>query len=149
MNNSLEERDDNESSIAVQFQPGIIYLAAPYTHPDPEVRLARYKAVTHIAARLVAEGRRVFSPLTMTHPLDILMAGSSNTLGSDYWVRFDEAFMAHCSEIIIVTLEGWDASSGVAREKRFFAERGLPIRYVAPHVHDVTVNLRDEPYFAA
>jgi len=107
----------------------ILYLAAPYTHPDPVVRNERVQLVNAAAAELIRMGRVVFSPLTMTHPLDILLAKESETLGSDYWVKFDEAFMEFCSDIAVLRLDGWKDSSGVAREIRFFSERGRPIYY--------------------
>ena len=44
----------------------------------------------------------------MTHPIDMVLAGASNTLGSDYWVAFDEAFMEMCSEMVVIRLEGWE-----------------------------------------
>ena len=109
---------------------GILYLAGPYTHPDPEVREARYHIITSVAAEIVARGRIVFSPLTMTHPIDKLLSKNTETLGSDYWVRFDESFMEFCSEMAVLMLNGWDKSSGVAREIKYFRERGRPIYYL-------------------
>jgi hypothetical protein len=108
----------------------IIYLACPYTDASFEVRERRFRAATDAAARLIKEGYVVFSPVTMTHPIDIALAGEGNTLGSEFWVRFDEAFMEFCSEMAILKLEGWDASSGIARELHFFESRGRPIRFL-------------------
>src|ERR1700692_1103713 len=88
----------------------VIYLACPYTHPDPDVRRRRFEIVTAVAADLIKSGRIVFSPITMTHPIDMVLAGASNTLGSNYWVAFDEAFMEMCSEMIVLTLDGWEQS---------------------------------------
>lgn len=110
----------------------IVYLAGPYTHPDRRVRLWRYGMITKAAAKLIAGGEIVFSPLTMTHPIDILLAQSKETLGSRYWVDFDEAFMEFCSELRILTLEGWRDSSGIRREIAFFIERGRPVTYLEP-----------------
>jgi nucleoside 2-deoxyribosyltransferase len=109
---------------------GIVYLAGPYSHPDPAVREGRYTVITAVAAQLISKGRIVFSPLTMTHPIDQLLAGHSETLGSDYWVNFDEAFMEFCSEIVVVMVDGWDKSSGVAREIKFFRDRGRPVHHI-------------------
>jgi hypothetical protein len=112
--------------------PEITYLAAPYTHTDPNVRVERFEKVTKVAAQLIANGRIVFSPLTMTHPIDQILADNGETLGSDYWVSFDEAFMCHCSEIYVLTLEGWRESSGVKRELAFFERQGKPITFLDP-----------------
>lgn len=111
-------------------QKGILYLAGPYSHPDPDTREERYRRITAVAAELVSRGWIVYSPLTMTHPIDQLLAGHSATLGSEYWVNFDEAFMEFCSAIAVVMIEGWDKSTGVAREVKFFKERGRPVHYL-------------------
>ena len=110
----------------------VVYLACPYTDPDPAVRKARFDAATTAAADLIRSGRIVYSPITMTHPIDMVLAGASNTLGSDYWVAFDEAFMEMCSEMVVIRLDGWDRSNGIRREIAYFTEHKKPIRYVDP-----------------
>jgi Domain of unknown function (DUF1937) len=110
----------------------VIYLACPYTDPDPAVRKSRFDVATAVAADFIRTGRIVYSPITMTHPIDMVLAGASNTLGSDYWVAFDEAFMDMCSEIVVIRLNGWDKSSGVRREIAYFQERNKSVRYMDP-----------------
>jgi Domain of unknown function (DUF1937) len=126
-----------------QQNTGIVYLGAPYTHLRQDIRLARFESVTRAAAKLIETGRIVYSPLTMTHPIDLVLANEGDTLGSDYWVRFDEAFMAFCSEMIVLRLSGWELSSGVAREIRYFKDKGRPISYIDPdeNIPDVPVPL--------
>jgi hypothetical protein len=67
----------------------------------------------------------------MTHPIDLLLAGSNKTLGSDYWVAFDEAFMNVCSEIVVLQADGWQESRGVQREISFFLEKNRPVKFLA------------------
>jgi hypothetical protein len=110
----------------------VVYLACPYTHPDPAVRQIRFDVATAAAADLIRAGQIVYSPITMTHPIDVLLAGASNTLGSDYWVAFDEAFMEMCSEMIVLRVDGWQRSSGIKREIAYFTEHKKPIRYMDP-----------------
>jgi hypothetical protein len=93
---------------------------------------ARFNAANRAAAALIRLGHVVYSPITMTHPIDKVMAGTSNTLGSDFWVRFDEAFMEACSSINVLMIDGWDRSSGVRREIEFFTRRGKPVTYMDP-----------------
>jgi hypothetical protein len=57
------------------------------------------------------------------------MAGDTNTLGSDYWVTFDEAFMAICAEMVVLQIEGWDNSVGIRREIDYFRSSGKPVRF--------------------
>jgi hypothetical protein len=112
----------------------VLYLACPYTDPDPAVRQSRFETATAVAADFIRQGRIVYSPITMTHPIDMVLAGAANTLGSDYWVAFDEAFMDMCSELIVIQLDGWQQSSGIKREIAYFKEQRKPIKYVsAPH----------------
>jgi hypothetical protein len=62
---------------------------------------------------------------------------ASNTLGSDYWVSFDEAFMEICAEMVVIRLDGWQRSSGVKREIAYFTEHKKPIRYLDPPISSI------------
>jgi len=53
-------------------------------------------------------------------------------MGSDYWVNFDEAFMDACSEMIILTIEGWQESDGIGREIEHFQRQGKPVGFIDP-----------------
>lgn len=108
----------------------VVYLACPYTDPDPDVRRRRFEAATKAAAELIRRGEIVYSPITMTHPIDVVLAGEAGTLGSDYWVAFDEAFMEMSTEMVVLQIPGWDRSNGVAREIEYFRNAGKPIRYM-------------------
>ena len=110
----------------------IIYLASPYTHQSIEVRNERFRAANRAAAKLIKQGHIVYSPITMTHPIDMLLAEEDGTLGSKFWVDFDEAFMGFCSEIYVLKIAGWDTSSGVKREIEFFNNSGKPVTYLDP-----------------
>ena len=105
----------------------IYYLACPYTHKDKSVRVQRFQAANEAAAHLIEHKLVVYSPISMTHPIDEIMAEEEATLGSDYWVNFDEAFMDFCAEMIILPLPGWDTSSGIKRERAFFEARGRKV----------------------
>ena len=105
----------------------VIYLACPYSHSCAEIREERFRAATEAAASLVRRGYIVYSPITMTHPIDLLLAGDKNTLGSEYWTDFDQAFMDFCSEMIVINLPGWDSSEGIRREVNYFRSKGKPI----------------------
>ena len=112
--------------------PRIIYLACPYTDASVDVRELRFNAATRAAAALIKQGHIVFSPITMSHPIDVVLAGERGTLGSDFWVAFDEAFMSFCSEMAILRIQGWDESPGIIRERKFFESRALPVWFVDP-----------------
>lgn len=109
---------------------GIVYLACPYTSIDSSVKEARFRAATLAAARLIEKGLIVYSPITMTHPIDVVLAGENATLGSDYWVSFDKLFMDACSEMMILKLPGWEQSEGIKREIDYFKKLGKRISYL-------------------
>jgi len=114
----------------------IVYLACPYTNPSLEVRVQRFQASARAAAHLIQQGMFVYSPITMTHPIDLVMAAEGETMGSDYWCDFDEAFMRVCSEMIILIIPGWQESRGIRREANFFNSTHKPVRYMVPTGHD-------------
>lgn len=136
----------------MQKTNGVIYLAGPYSNDGPtaparpasrEKRAARFNAVTEVARILIEQREIVFSPLTMTHPIDIRM---KHDPGSAFWVDFDEAFMAHCSAISVLRLPGWEQSSGVRREIAHFDGRGIDPVWLDPADFGVA---SDSPDFAA
>jgi sugar phosphate isomerase/epimerase len=104
-----------------------IYLASPYSHQDPAVREARWRAVCAVAARLMGAGLYVYSPIAHTHP--IAEAGDLPK-GWDYWQGFDRAMLAHAKELWVVTMEGWDQSAGVKAEVEIAQELGLPVSHI-------------------
>jgi Domain of unknown function (DUF1937) len=121
----------------------IAYIAGPYSNDAPanrsrnasaEKRIARFNAVTELARCMIENGELIYSPLTMTHPIDIRM---KHDPGSAFWVTFDEAFMVHCDRIIVLKLPGWDESSGVNREIKFFSEMGIEAQYVDPNAYGI------------
>jgi hypothetical protein len=122
----------------------IIYLAGPYSNDAPrdpkgkasaDKRLARFNAITEAARRFVEKDKIIYSPLTMTHPIDVRM---KHDPGSAFWVSFDEAFMAHCSRLIVLKLPGWDASAGIIREIKFFRDRGIEPEWCEPSEIGIT-----------
>lgn len=108
----------------------IVYLACPYTDLSMEVRVSRFEASARAAAELIHRGMFVYSPITMTHPIDLVMAAEGDTMGSDYWCDFDEAFMSICSKMIILTIPGWKESKGIERERKFFEKFNKPVQYM-------------------
>lgn len=114
---------------------GIAYLACPYTHPAMATRVERFEASARAAADLIQRGMFVYSPITMTHPIDIVMVEEGETMGTDYWCDFDEAFMRLCDEMIVLTIPGWRESRGIAREAKFFSDAGKPVRYMSLSEH--------------
>ena len=106
----------------------MIYLASPYTHPDPSVREARFDAACLATAELVRAGHVVFSPIVHGHPL----VRFDLPIEWDYWERIDRVHLQHCDEMVVLMLDGWRESRGVQAEIGLAIEMDLPIRYLPP-----------------
>ncbi|WP_051676877.1 DUF1937 family protein [Maridesulfovibrio frigidus] len=111
-----------------------IYLACPYTHPDPEVRTNRYEAVNIAAARLITAGYIVYSPISHSH-------GITNTglpMDWTFWKRIDQEFIRWADQLWILKLEGWEESHGIGAELEFAASEFKVVRFVSPEHYNVS-----------
>ena len=81
----------------------MIYLVSPYSHPDAAVRSRRYLAACRAAACL---------------PTDWV-----------FWQRHDEEYLRCCDELVVLTLDGWRESQGVAGEIQLAQRLGKVVRY--------------------
>lgn len=104
------------------------YLASPYTHPDPAVRIRRFEEVCLIASRLMATGEAIFCPIAHSHPIDVA-EGLPQTTG--FWMSQDIPILRHAAKVKVLMLDGWDASKGIAAELKVAASLGIPIEYIA------------------
>jgi nucleoside 2-deoxyribosyltransferase len=109
----------------------MIYLASPYSHPDPAVRQERYEAVCQAAAELISRGHIVFSPVAHSHTI------ATYGLPGDweFWQRTDRWFIRHCQRLVVLTLPGWRESQGVAAEMEIARGLGKPVVLLAPVSH--------------
>lgn len=106
----------------------LLYLASPYSHPDPAVAASRASAAARCAARLLEQGNLVFSPIA--HSVSLLP--HMDNPGGDWqtWARLDEAMLERCDGVVVVQLDGWRESKGVAEEISIAQQLGLPLIYV-------------------
>lgn len=109
----------------------MVYLATPYTKYAKGLDAA-WKDACSVAARLLIEGVRVYSPIAHCHGLAI--HGNPTILPSAHsiWLPFDEAMMLLTDCLLVAKLDGWDKSKGVTHEIEFFQKRGRPIYYIEP-----------------
>lgn len=104
-----------------------IYLACPYSDPNPSVRLARFEKVNIAAGKLMNEGHLVFSPISHTHPIAV---ACDLPLGFDFWEEYDRTFIGWCDLMYVLTLENWLKSKGVIREMDIAKAMGKPISFL-------------------
>src|SRR4249920_519353 len=104
----------------------MIYLASPYSHPDPAIRDQRYVAACRATVRLLLGGQSVFSPIVHGHPL-VQLGLSGDWL---FWARHDQWHLSRCDEVLVLALSGWEESEGVQAEIDLAQRLGKVIRYL-------------------
>lgn len=108
----------------------MIYLASPYTHPDPKVEKQRYVEAARAASHLMAQGYHVFSPIAHTHP--IKKYGDELPGDWTFWGDFDCWFIERCELFTVLMLDGWRESKGVQAEIVIALELNKPVKHMEP-----------------
>ena len=105
----------------------MIYLASPYTHGDSEIEETRYRMVCSAAGRLIKEGKHVYSPIAHSRAI-----ASCSNLPTDFtfWAAYDTDMISKSSEMIVLTLKGWEESKGVQAEINIAHALGIPVSYL-------------------
>lgn len=105
----------------------LIYLASPYSHPNPAVRELRYELARLATAKLLKNGTAVFSPIVYGRSMEKM-------IGTDYlsWKPLNDAMLAASAEMLILKIDGWDTSKGLAYEALYAKQLGIPIVYMEP-----------------
>lgn len=106
-----------------------LYLASPYSHPDPKVMAARAKETTDLMVTLLKNGIFTFAPIVYNANLsvDYQLPGSW-----DFWLDFDLAFVSRMEGVLVAKQDGWDKSVGVKAEVEHAHKIGLPVFYATP-----------------
>lgn len=108
---------------------GLIYLATPYSHPDPQVREEQFRVVNRVAADLMKQGLHIFSPISHTHPIAL-----ANDLpkGWEYWEQYDRVVLKVSEKLIVLRQSGWQDSVGVSAEIEIANDLNLCVEFIDP-----------------
>lgn len=103
----------------------MIYLASPYSDPDPTVEARRFDDVCAAASDLMRKRFHVFSPIAHCHPIAL-----RGRLPTDYayWSEYNREMLTACDEFWILTLPGWQESVGLKGETAIALQLGKPFR---------------------
>jgi nucleoside 2-deoxyribosyltransferase len=101
-----------------------IYLAGPYSHPDPGIRRQRFEALNHAAALVMREGHIVFSPISHSHPIAVQC---DLPKGFEFWQKQDLSFIDWCDEVWVVPISGYRESKGLRAEIEYAKRIGKPV----------------------
>jgi hypothetical protein len=105
---------------------GYQYLAAPYSHPDPQVRLARVVKCATAVANMMKNGGLPFSPLVHGYWTE---QGAAVELPWELWMEHSFAMLGKAQACYVLTLEGWGLSKGVKAEIEFAKRHAIPLSY--------------------
>ena len=105
----------------------MIYLASPYTHEDPNIRLARFFAAQDATAALIASGKLVFSPIVYTHAI-ALKYNLPHTI--DFWQSFCLGMLKKADMLFVLCLPDWQSSRGILTEIEFADMHNIHIKYL-------------------
>lgn len=107
----------------------LIYLASPYTDPDPKVKEKRFLEAAAAQAWIFTQMKDtfVFSPIAACHPVAML-----HKLPTDwhFWAEFDELMVSRCDELWVLCIDGWGLSTGVTAETKIAVKLNKPIQYM-------------------
>jgi Domain of unknown function (DUF1937) len=122
----------------------MIYLASPYSHPNPMVRETRFEAACRTTARLIQAGQTVFSPIVHGHPL------VHYGLPTDwsFWQRFGKEHLQRCDDVLVLQIDGWQESEGVQAEVELARGLGKRIQYLSPENKAISLSFRSWPHVA-
>lgn len=114
------------------------YIASPYspvgvTSEDEKrrIRLERFEAACKATAALMRRGIVAFSPIAHSHAVEQHLPEPQD---GEFWKRQDEPYLMACDRLIVLQLDGWGLSAGVAHEIAVAAARGIPIEYLDPAI---------------
>lgn len=105
----------------------IVYLGCPYSHDDREIQKKRFEQVTLVAAKMVALGIHVFSPITQSH---VMRSQFDLPGGWEYWEANDRAFLSVSDRLVVLKLDGWEKSVGLQAEIKMAESLRIPILYI-------------------
>lgn len=102
----------------------MVYLACPYSHPDPEVRESRFEIACKIAAAFIEQGYNVYSPISHSHHIEKYLRKQRDW---SIWGRVDREALSFCSLVFVIAIPGWKESKGIMDELFWAKELDIPV----------------------
>jgi len=107
----------------------MIYLAGPYSHKYKSVRVERFEALTKKAAQLMNDGFTVYSPITHGHAI---AERHDLPLDFEWWSNQCLDMLSRATTLVVLRLDGYAESVGVAAEIEHAEKLKISIRFVNP-----------------
>ena len=110
------------------------YLASPYSHPELDIMQARYEAALEAVAWLLHQRVWTYSPIVHCHELAVHFKLPRD---ATYWNEYNRAMLSRANRLLVLTLKGWQGSSGIKAEIEWANMEGLKINYLNPINHHI------------
>lgn len=109
----------------------MIYLASPYSSPEPEVRSKRYWDTVKAVAALTPRhpSHFIYSPIVHHH---VVALESNLPKDALYWQQVNKIALYKADQLWILRLTGWHVSKGVVMELGWARAAGKPIMHIEP-----------------
>ena len=106
--------------------PASWYIASPYSHEDPEIKIQREADVKRAEAFINDNysGVRAYSPIAETADQE-----RRGVVPQEGWYLYDFAMLAKADRLIVLMLKDWETSIGISLEIAFSLGKGIPITY--------------------
>lgn len=112
----------------------MIYLASPYSHPDPLIRKTRFLLAQQCVAMMLSKRKFVYSPIVHCHEI-----ATKYDLPSDFefWRDYNFDMLRRADALRVLKISGWDTSEGVLAESRLANELNLDRGFVNENGEDI------------
>ena len=105
-----------------------IYIACPYGHLDPFIKLIRTQLSEAYQATLLNQGYNAISPISGHYMCQVNDVDDS----SIRWLEINRQIVEICDEIHILMLKGWDKSTGIQNTIDQAKELGMKVKMIDP-----------------
>lgn len=105
-----------------------LYLASPYSDPDPMVRERRYLAAAEALQTLLQNRLWTYSPIVHCHEVAKIWDLPRD---AKFWQDYNHAMLEGSRGLFVLRLPGWDKSLGVKDEIKHAREFGLTTTYLS------------------
>lgn len=109
----------------------MIYVASPYSNPDPVIMQTRYELVRDWTfERIKRTNESLFAPIAYCHEYALKHGMPKD---ADFWYEFNLGFIRNSEGMYVLQLDGWSISKGVQMEVTLAKKYKIPLTMV-PHV---------------
>lgn len=115
----------------VKYVGQAVYIASPYTSRSPSISKARAEKVSVVTAQLIKNGVFAFSPIAHGVKID-----EWANIGTATWLHHGLQMLHMCGRMIVIPLEGWEKSFGVAAEIEYCKENMIKYEFMPLDVMD-------------